>query len=512
MEIKQKKQRTISKVFLKYICVLAGGALFWLALLVLLVIALGSSGAIYPANHAEIQLNEAAEDFRSALEITEDMIPPGCTYGVYQADGSWLYGTFPEEEKRSAWEHYQEAYIYASANRVYRYFYRDAGEVCIVNYGLTVQYRNVFLRKYFPGFEGTLILLYVVLFLAHTAMVSRSFGKYMKKKLSVLNEATEEIRSRNLEFEPQHSEIREVEEILDSLYQMKESLRESLYRQWDLEKNREEQIAALAHDIRTPLTVIRGNAELLAEGELAEEEKEYNRDILQSVAIMEEYLGMLHEILQEDQKDRVGAESGGGQQDAGVRQNSSGELPRNAENQKNCREEPDRKADERQFSCEELAAKMEEQARLLASARQCAVRFRKENLEGFVRGNESQMIRAFQNIVGNALDYSPAGKGFRIDFSSREEEGEAYMAVKVTDEGPGFSAEDLKHAAERFYRGDKSRSSKVHYGIGLHTTRQFAENQGGYLVLANGEGGGAEATLYIRKAVSGAGTCDSDFR
>ena len=155
---------------------------------------------------------------------------------------------------------------------------------------------------------------------------------------------------------------------------------------------------------------------------------------------------------------------------------------------------------------------MEEQARLLASARQCAVRFRKENLEGFVRGNESQMIRAFQNIVGNALDYSPAGKGIRIDFSSREEEGEAYMAVKVTDEGPGFSAEDLKHAAERFYRGDKSRSSKVHYGIGLHTTRQFAENQGGYLVLANGEGGGAEATLYIRKAVSGAGTCDSDFR
>lgn len=195
---------------------------------------------------------------------------------------------------------------------------------------------------------------------------------------------------------------------------------------------------------------------------------------------MEEYLGMLHEILQDDQE--------------------------------KCREEPGRKADKRQFSCEELAAKMEEQARLLASARQCAVRFRKENLKGFVRGNESQMIRAFQNIVGNALDYSPAWKGIRIDFSNWEEEGKAYLAVKVTDEGPGFSAEDLKHAAERFYRGDKSRSSKVHYGIGLHTARQFAENQGGYLVLANGEEGGAEATLYIRKAVSGAGTCDSDFR
>ena len=67
------------------------------------------------------------------------------------------------------------------------------------------------------------------------------------------------------------------------------------------------------------------------------------------------------------------------------------------------------------------------------------------------------------------------------------------------DEGPGFSEEDLKYAAERFYRGDKSRSSKVHYGIGLHTARQFAERQGGCLVIENGERGGGRVTLYIRQ-------------
>ena len=64
-----------------------------------------------------------------------------------------------------------------------------------------------------------------------------------------------------------------------------------------VERGKDEQIAALAHDIKTPLTVIRGNAELLAEGELAAEEKEYNRDILQSAATMETYLGILNEIL-----------------------------------------------------------------------------------------------------------------------------------------------------------------------------------------------------------------------
>ena len=54
--------------------------------------------------------------------------------------------------------------------------------------------------------------------------------------------------------------LKEVEEVLISLNQMKEALKESLYRQWNLEKSREEQITALAHDIKTPLTVIRGNA------------------------------------------------------------------------------------------------------------------------------------------------------------------------------------------------------------------------------------------------------------
>lgn len=68
--------------------------------------------------------------------------------------------------------------------------------------------------------------------------------------------------------------------------------------------------------------------------------------------------------------------------------------------------------------------------------------------------------------------------------------GRKYLAVTVTDEGTGFSAEDLKHAAERFYQGDKSRSSKIHYGLGLHTASKFAQAQGGYLTIENGETGG----------------------
>lgn len=468
-------------MFLRYVCLFPGGALLLLALLAGIFVALIAWGVVLPANYAERMLNENAAELKSAPEITEEMMPPECTYGVYGREGNWLYGTFSGEERKTAWAHYRKNNIYTNGRGYYRFFDRDTGEVCIVKYRVIVLFRNPFLNKYLPRIEVLLIILYVVLFLVYTVVVSRHFGKYMRNRLMVLNEVTGEIKNQNLEFDKRHSELKEVEEVLDSLYQMKEALEASLLRQWDLEKSREEQIAALAHDIKTPLTVIRGNAELLAEGELAEDEAEYNRDILRSVSIMEEYLAMLHEILQADW---MGAES-------------TREPGKKGERQIFC-EEPAGEAGEQKSCCEELAGKMEEQARLLASARQCTAAFGREALQGTIRGNESQMLRAFQNIVSNALDYSPAGKEIRIRFSNLEKDGRMYLAAAVMDEGPGFSAEDLKYAAERFYQGDKSRSSKVHYGIGLHTARQFAKAQGGYLVIANGEEGGAKVTLYFR--------------
>lgn len=472
----RNKQRTIAAVFLRYVCLFPGGALFLLALLAGIFAALSAWGVVLPANYAERMLNENAAELKSAPEITEEMMPPECTYGVYGREGNWLYGTFSGEERKTAWAHYRKNNIYTNGRGYYRFFDRDTGEVCIVHYRVIVLFRNPFLNKYLPRIEVLLIILYVVLFLVYTVVISRRFGKYMRSRLMVLNEVTGEIKNQNLEFDKRHSELKEVEEVLDSLYQMKEALEASLLRQWDLEKSREEQIAALAHDIKTPLTVIRGNAELLAEGELAEDEAEYNRDILQSVSIMEEYLAILNEILLEKREACGG--SGG-------------------------------KSGEQKVSCESLMDRLEEQARLLASARQCTVHFSRKKISGEIWCDESQVIRAFQNIVGNALDYSPEGKGIQVVFSNRgkrasdrdfeqKERGEVYLAVTVMDEGPGFSAEGLRHAAERFYQGDKSRSSKVHYGIGLHTASEFARAQGGYLTIENGENGGGKVTLYIR--------------
>lgn len=464
MEIK-RREKTITSVFLKYVVFYTAGALFWLTVIFMIYYILDVTGEVLPANHMEAQLNESAEEIRAASQVTAELLPEDCAYGVYEYDGTLLYGTFSKEESTQAWEQYQKNNIYARQKGYYRFFLRRNGEICIVKYEISTRFRNGVLKRYLPSPDILLVLSFIVLFLIHTAIVSHYFGIYMRKRLRVLNEVTAKIRNQDLEFEQEHSDLKEVEEVLDSLNRMKEALKASLYRQWNLEKSKEEQIAALAHDIKTPLTVIRGNAELLAEEELAEKEREYDLDILQSVGMIEEYLTILNELLAEE-NDHV---------------KKGGDYVEKSE-----------------LSCEELADCFVEQARLLTSAEGYPVVFHRNDLQGKILCNKNQLMRAFHNILGNAMDYSPSDGKIQISLEMSTDKENEYLAVSIVDEGPGFSGQDLKHAKERFYQGDHSRSSRKHYGIGLHTAEKFAAAQGGYLVIENVRAKGAKVTMGIR--------------
>lgn len=456
---RHSKGKTVTSVFFRYICFYTVGALLWLCVVLMIYFVFDVTGEVIPANHMEAQLSESADNIRKAPKVTKDMIPEGCTFGVYEYDGTWGYGTFSSEEAAQAWEHYESNNIYSRGNGYYRFFTRDKREICIVRYEIAPRFRNKILGRIFPSPDILAILSFVVLFLIHTVVVSRHYGKYMRERIAVLNEVTSKIRNQNLEFKAEHSEIKEVDEVLGSLDQMKEALRDSLFCQWNLEKNKEEQIAALTHDIKTPLTVIRGNAELLAEGDLSEEEKGYNMDILQSISTIEEYLTILNKIL-------TAGDAGGEAQEHG-------------------------------FS--EMIDMLKERARILAVARHCEILFYETDLyeERKIMCSEGQMMRAFDNIMNNAIDYNPMDGKIEVRTEIVKENLREYLAVVVTDEGPGFTQEGLKRAAEQFYQGDKSRNSKNHYGIGLYTAERFAKAQGGYLSIENAEIRGAKVSLYI---------------
>ena len=75
---------------------------------------------------------------------------------------------------------------------------------------------------------------------------------------------------------------------------------------------------------------------------------------------------------------------------------------------------------------------------------------------------------------------------------------DCFLHMSITDEGGGFTPEALHHAQEQFFMGDKSRSSNMHFGMGLYITSSIIKQHGGQLVLSNSKKtGGAQVTIKI---------------
>ena len=102
--------------------------------------------------------------------------------------------------------------------------------------------------------------------------------------------------------------------------------------------------------------------------------------------------------------------------------------------------------------------------------------------------------RAIMNVISNGLDYSPQGGTLYVNVQSNN----GFVEISITDEGTGFSKEALCHAQERFYMGDQSRNSKLHFGMGLYITNSIMEQHNGQLVLENSkETGGAKVIMKL---------------
>jgi len=111
-----------------------------------------------------------------------------------------------------------------------------------------------------------------------------------------------------------------------------------------------------------------------------------------------------------------------------------------------------------------------------------------------VRGEPQRIQRAVSNLVDNAVRWSPPGGAVELDLAGGE--------LAVRDHGPGFGADDLPRAFERFYRAESARGLPGS-GLGLAIVRQAAEAHGGWAQAANAPGGGALLRVSFGQALAG---------
>jgi two-component system, OmpR family, sensor kinase len=112
-------------------------------------------------------------------------------------------------------------------------------------------------------------------------------------------------------------------------------------------------------------------------------------------------------------------------------------------------------------------------------------------------GDEGRLLQATSNLIENALRLTPAGGLVEVSTGAG--------TIAVRDTGPGLAAEDLPRAFERFYLHDRYRSERaVGSGLGLAIVKELTSAMGGEVTATGRPGGGAEFQIRIPTATSGA--------
>ena len=412
-----------------------------------------NAGLVNSANHSELQVKEMIPTLTVAPDLTKVCFPPECGYLVMDHEFHELYSNMNDEEKELAILYAKGELARLGDKRQFTVVIRE-NEICVLRYYIESRFTAPWLPESFPSPEViTLVWVGFNALLVIVFLTSR-FAKAVRLQISPLAEATENISKQNLDFDISHSNIAEIEDVLAAFSDMKESLKESLDHQWRSAQAQKEQIAALAHDIKTPLTVVRGNAELLEETELTVNQKRYAEYISNGCEQIQRYMQMLIDVTKSWEDHPLSMES---------------------------------------FSLSSLLNDVGDQTAGLAAIHQVVLHWGNTK-DITIYADHSLLSRALVNVISNAIEHSPHGGNVFIDTIGSDN----LISFVITDEGRGFTAQALKHATDQFFMDDLSRSSKSHYGIGLYMTASIVQKHGGKIILENvTENGGARVTIQI---------------
>lgn len=227
-----KRSNALSRIFMRYVLVMLGSLVGLAIVAYLLLYLLISVGCIYPADYAEQKINEAYDTILRADKVTAEMIPTFCNYVIFSENGEKIGGDLSEQYEQIAWN--VAKYGNASGKYFYKVIVRE-NEYVVLQYRLTPQYHSAFLREHFIGPQNVMIIMSVIGTVAIIIIPSIRFGKRIKKQIQPILDAIGQIKDQNLEYETSCSGIKEFDDCLLAIDDMRDALRESLEKQW---KNR----------------------------------------------------------------------------------------------------------------------------------------------------------------------------------------------------------------------------------------------------------------------------------
>ena len=420
--------------------------LFYVGLNVLL-----NTGVVYPANYADIQSEKVEAGFK-----TKDWTPAEIPYYydfLYLKDGKIIENTIDKKYDDLVQEAIKNGKATSDeviGSNIFKAYTRGNRQL-VIRYRVNAIFANEKLYRLFEKFEcGYIVLILTIWFLGFALLLIRS-SNILKREIYKIATANDNISQMDLDYEREHSKYKEIDGVLSSIDVLAENLKKSLGEQWDMQVKQKELVEQLTHDIRTPITLIKGNLELLKEENPGLSSERF-ADISNGIDRLEKYIDKLKKFsyTMEGKKDVV--------------------------------------------SNEVILYWIEIMSGIC--------RLNGLNLEVIksecsnIKLDKEEVAVALQNIVTNAVEYSKKGSKITVEFKDEPEE----FILTVRDEGTGFNKDLLPLLTEKFISGKVKDKSNKH-GLGLWVVKNIVSANNGNLYLKNytGVNAGAEVKMVFNK-------------
>ncbi len=337
-------------------------------------------------------------------------------------------------------------------------FVSDRGEACSVFVvtalnQLLPQVRSIFTEM---GFMLVLLLVMVVL------VLSMWIYRAILRPLGKLQQATREIKDGNLDFELDITEQDEIGQLCLDFEEMRQRLKDTAEEKLQYDMENKELISNISHDLKTPITAIKGYCEGIMDGVASSPER------------MEKYIRTIYN--KANDMDRL-----------------IDELTFYSKIDTNKIPYAFTKLDIGSYfaDCvEELTMELE--------AKNITLNYYNYVEAGTtIIADTEQLKRVVNNIVGNSVKYLDKRRGLLI---IRLKDVGDFVQIEIEDNGKGIAQKDLPSIFDRFYRADSSRnSSQGGSGIGLSIVKKIVEDHGGKIWATSKEGIGTVMHFVLRK-------------
>ena len=278
------------------------------------------------------------------------------------------------------------------------------------------------------------------------------YRKKLREPITQLQNGVERIQEDNLDFHIEYDGDDELGRLCCSMEKMRGELRQKHKALWESLEQRKLLNASVSHDLRTPITVLKGYLDYLEKN--IPQDKLTEDMLLDTVSSMQGAVNRL-ELYVESVRD--------------IEKIQNIEIEKRSENVK--------------LLLNEL------RSNVLRLAGNKEIIISNDITVDKIQIDKGVFFRILENLLQNALRY--AEKQVSINLSHKKD----FLILTVKDDGKGFSAADLEKATTVFYSNDKE---KQHFGIGLSVCKILCEKHGGLLYVGNQKEKGAYVTAKLK--------------